>query len=138
VRDKDDPANRLLYGVEVPPAPPEVRALSLERARAALARERSSDPWLRAWENRRLRWVWAVATVGLVVANLAVPWHHNRSGPASRDEMDASATAGDRELAAVVALPRIDSRHLQADTPNTGQRLVPPPADGSDRKENRS
>jgi len=138
VRADDDPVNRLLRGVEVPAAPPELRTLSLQRARVALARGRGSDSWRRVWENRRLRWAWAVAVAALVVANLALPGRRGQREPAGRDVVDAASTAVDRELASVVALPRIDSRHLQEDMPNTRQGLEPSPAGDSKRKENRS
>ena len=133
----DDTVRRLFHGLEVPPAPPNVRAPALERAQAALARERAGDSWRHAWEDRRLRWAWAAAVVVLMVANLVVSGRSGRSEPAGRAGVNLASVAGDRELAAEVALPRIDVRHLQPDTRNTGPQLEPSPA-GDSKKENHS
>ncbi len=138
MNEHDDPIKRVLRGIKAPSAPPELRGLSLERARAALARGRSSDPWRGVWEDRRLRWAWAIAVAALVVANFAVPGRRGASAPVARDVVGASAAAGDAELAQVVALPRIDGRHMQAEMPNTRQGVEPSQADSSKRKENRS
>jgi hypothetical protein len=133
----DDTVRRLFHGLEVPPAPPDVRVPALERAQAALARERAGDSWRHAWEDRRLRWAWAAAAAVLIVANVAVPDRRGNSAPAGSAGVNAASVAGDRELAAEVALPRIDVRHLQPDTRNTGPQLEPSPA-GDSKKENHS
>jgi hypothetical protein len=138
VKERDDPVNRLLHGFQVPSAPERVRTATLAKVGAALSREPAGDRWRRVWEDRRLRWAWAATAAVLIVANLAVSGRRGRGEPVGRTVVDASSAAADRELAAVVALPRIDNRHLQTDTPNTGQRLEPPPADGSEQKESRS
>ena len=138
MKDRDDPVNRLLQGFRAPSVPERVRTVTLARAGAALSREPAGDRWRRVWENRRLRWAWAAAAAVLIVANLAVSGRRGHGEPVGRTVVDGSSAAADRELAAVVGLPRIDTRHLETDTPNTGQRLEPPPADGSKRKENRS
>ena len=135
---QDNPLDRLLRGIGVPPAPPDLRPRSLAKAGAAWSRVRAGDSWRHAWEDRRLRWAWAAAAAVLIVANFAVPDRRGRGEPAGRAGVNLASVAGDRELAAEVALPRIDVRHLQPDTRNTGPQLEPSPAGDSNRKESHS
>ena len=118
MKDTHSAVDRLLHGLATPRAPVELRSITLARTGAAWARE-SADPWRRLWENRRLRWAWAVTVLALLAANATLgPRHHDSTPPAGN--VLAARAAADRELAPLVELPRIDSRFVNVDVAASG------------------
>lgn len=101
---KDDPR---LEGLTPPTPPPELRARVLAGACRKLAEERPHAPFTRFWESRSLRIAWGLSMAVLVVAHAAITPRPLRMLTRKRPAIPA-AQAGDRELAALFRLPRID------------------------------
>ena len=104
----DRPPDEFAFaGLTAPDPPAELREKVLAVAREAFSQEAVRDVWTRIWENRSLRLAWAVAASLLVIANVSIGVRRPPGGVVSRTGADAEKEAA-RELAAVIALPRID------------------------------
>jgi hypothetical protein len=95
-------------GLDVPGPPKGLRESVLGKAREALAREPVSDSWTRIWESRPARVAWVTCVVGLVVANLAVPFRPSGAGDAPRIAADDRPAIARDEVAELARLPRLD------------------------------
>jgi hypothetical protein len=97
---------KLLFTLQPPEPPRDLREKVLRGAREALAREAARDAWTRIWESRPLRVAWGLSVVVLVICNVGIGELRSprraAEGPAAR-----SARDGNGEVA-LGRLPRLD------------------------------
>ena len=121
MNDQHDPVARLVAAAASDP-PGSLRARTLARAAEAWPHPAPPDAWRRVWESRPLRLAWAVATLALAVANLALPTGPSRRHPVAATGVETERTAA-RELRDEVALPRLKPEYAATDVNPT--RLAP-------------
>ena len=68
--ERDPAVDRLMKGLEPPPAPPELRSKVLAAARARMATEDVTDMWSTIWNRREFRLAWASAAALLLAGHV--------------------------------------------------------------------
>jgi hypothetical protein len=95
-----------------PPAPPEGlrrRALDAARSHSLVARP---SPWQRLWEQPGLRLAWVATVVALVAGHVALSVPDAATDPPLAPKIRVASASLDASTAPLVALDRIDGRHL--------------------------
>ncbi len=135
MNDIHDDLRRVLAALEEPEPPGALRAGALDAAGDAWERP-TADRWLALWESRPLRLAWAAVVVALAAANVGVRLA-THAGVQARREPTARADASNRELHAIVALPRLRPEYANAST--AGPATAAPAAEAAhQRSENKS
>lgn len=133
----------LLEPFDTPEPGPELRERAVGAALRVLSRPITADVWSLIWRSRPLRVAWACSVAALLFANLAVWRHHGAVAPPTARSQEQPLLPLDRELSAIVDLPRIDpnARGLSAPGENArpaDQLLQPVVPSAPERKDSQS
>lgn len=130
---------QILESTAPPHPPPELRHRTLLAATEAMKNPPVRDSWTAIWESRPLRLVWAVAIVGLMMANVLIPVGPRQS-PATHPTFlfPYDQQSIDAELRGIASLERLDlnPRLLSEVIAATGLPRTTPRSATSSAKEN--